>query len=184
MKKILATVLALAMIACMGIPAFAATANLDALNETQTIDVGAVYAKAEATTDTTAVYSVDLSWEAISFTFTEAANVKTWNPEKLQYEVTTTNTNGVWSGDDAVISITNKSNAGVVVTPTWVKATGGADVVVTDAVTLGTAVGAGDAGANAATTGTITVSKPTSGTIAQGVTKLGTLTLTLTAQAQ
>lgn len=182
MKKILATVLALAMIACMGIPAFAA--NFTAMGATQTIDVGAVYAKAEATTDTTPVYSVDIVWDAISFTFTEAANIKTWNPDTLQYEVTTTNTNGVWSGADADIDITNKSNAAVVVTPSWAMAEGGANVVISDAVTLGTAVGAGAEGANAATTDTITVSKPTSGTIAQGVTKLGTLTLTLTAAAQ
>ena len=181
MKKILATVLALAMIACMSIPAFATSATLDALNEAQTIDIGANYVKTDATTDTTPVYSVNIVWDAISFTFTEAADVKTWNPENLQYEVSTNNTNGVWSGNDATIEITNKSNAGVVVTPSWEKATGGADVVISGAVTLGTAVGAGAEGANAATEGTITVSKPISGTIAQGITKLGTLTLTLTA---
>ena len=184
MKYILATVLALAMIACMGITAFAATANFDALNDTQEIQIGANYIKADATTDTSAVYSVDISWEAISFTFTESANVKTWDPDRLAYVESETNTDGVWSGADATISISNSSNAGVVVTPTWTKAQNGADVNYTGAVTLGTAVGAGTEGANAATTGTITVSKPTSGTIASGVTTLGTLTLTLTAAAQ
>ena len=184
MKKILATVLALAMLVCMSVPAFAEEATLDALNEKQEIQIGANYIKANATTDTSAVYSVDISWEEISFTFTESANVKTWDPDRLEYVESETNTDGVWSGADATISISNSSNAGVVVTPSWTKAQNGADVVVSSAVTLGTAVGAGAEGANAATTGTITVSRPTSGTIAQGVTVLGTLTLTLTAAPQ
>ena len=183
MKKILATVLALTMIVCMSITAFAAYTEkqtLDALNEKVEITINGTYSKAPVHTDETPVYSVDIEWNAISFAFTESANIKTWVPEHLAYEVTQTNSTGSWSGEDATIQITNSSNAGIVVTPTYVKATGGAEVVVSGAVTLASAVGAGEAGANAATTGTITVSKPTTGTISDNG-ALGTLTLTITA---
>ena len=177
MKKILATVLALTMIVGMSITAFAA--NFTAMGATQDIDVKATYEKTDATTDTTPVYSVNITWDTISFHFTEAANVKTWNPANLAYEVSTTNTNGVWSGDRATITLENRSNAPVKVTPTWSGLVTGVQPVISGAVTLDAAT------EGASTTGAITVDAPESGTITKAQEgTLGTITLTITAAPQ
>ena len=180
MKKILATILALTLIVGMSIPAFAAEETFKTLPGTATIEVNGKYVKTSNYTDNTAVYAVDIEWTAIEFTYTVAADTYTWDAEALDYVKTSTGTTGTWSGADVDIDITNRSNAAVTVTPTWEKAENGADVVVSGAVTLGTAVGAGAEGGNAPTTNTITVSKPEAGAIgATGA--LGTLTLTITA---
>ena len=178
MKKILATVLALTMIVGMSITAFAATQNFNAVGTSQDIDVNATYEKKDATTDTTPVYSVNITWTEISFTFTEAANVKTWNPANLAYEVSTTNTNGAWSGETATIAIENRSNAAVTVTPTWQGTVEGVMPVISGAVQLDAATEGADAGV----TGEITVAAPTTGTITKAQEgKIGTITLTITA---
>ena len=181
MKKILATVLALTMIVCMSLTVFAANKTespAEALvpNDTVTISVGASYEKKDATTDNSAVYSVDVKWSAISFKFTESANVKTWDPSTLTYKETETNSDGVWSGDDATITITNKSNRAISVATNWVKAENGADVNI-----VNNATNIADATSGTAQTGTVLVKKPTTGTIGAGVTTLGTITLTISA---
>ena len=177
MKKILATVLALTMIVGMSITAFAA--NFTEMGATQDIVVNATYEKKDATTDTTPVYSVNITWTAISFKFTESANVKTWDTATLQYVVSETNTDGVWSGETATITLENRSNAPVVVTPTWDGEVTGVQPVISNAVTLESAEG------GTAITGEITVAAPTSGKItAEQAGTLGTITLTITAAPQ
>ena len=173
MKKILATILALTMIVGMSITAFAA--NFTEMGATQNIEVKATYEKTVDTTNTAAVYSVNITWTEISFKFTEAANVKTWDPATLDYVVSQTNSNGVWSGETATISIENRSNAAVTVTPTWSGNVEGVQPVISGAVTLASAE-------EGATTDTITVAAPASGTItAEQAGTLGTITLTITA---
>lgn len=182
MKKILATVLALTMIVGMSITAFAETQNFDTVEDAkQTIDVNATYKTQPTTEDTTTVYSVNISWDAISFEYTAASAVYGWNPTTLAYDKSVDENEGAWAGDTATISLENRSNADVTVTPSWVAEEGvNVEPVISAAVTLDSAVGAGEGGVNAATTGTITVSKPTSGSIAAAG-KLGTITLTITA---
>ncbi len=180
MKKILATVLALTMIVGMSITAFAApqTQNFNTVeNATQTIDVNATFDTQDTTENTTPVYSVNITWDAISFEYTAASAVYGWNPETLAYDKSVGENAGSWAGADATISLENRSNAAVTVTPSW---TPEADItvspVISQAVTLESAVGKTGTG----TTGSITVGKPTSGSITEAG-KLGTITLTITA---
>ena len=180
MKKILATVLALTMIVGMSITAFAATQNFDTVVDAkQTIDVNATYATQDTTQDTTPVYSVNITWDAISFEYTAASAVYGWNPEDLAYNDSVGENAGAWAGQTATISLENRSNADVTVTPAWVAEEGvNVTPVISGAVTLVSAVGKTGTG----TTGSITVAKPTSGSITnEQAGKIGTITLTITA---
>lgn len=55
------------------------------------------------------VYSVDVQWEEMKFTYTHTGN-KTWNPETHQYEL---EMDGFWSTEGSGFTVTNHSNADV-----------------------------------------------------------------------
>ena len=184
MKKILATILALTMIVGMSLTAFAAdfanNETITAINGAQDVEVTATYKTQSATNNPAPVYSVNISWDDISFEYTAASDIYKWNPATLAYDIKDGENSGTWATKTAIIYLENRSNAGVVVTPTW-EAEDGIEVTpvisaLNVGVTLETAVGKTGTG----TTGQITVSKPTSGSIAKAG-KLGTITLTITA---
>ena len=155
MKKILAIALALTMIVGMSIvPAFAAAANTG----DTAINVTANYVKSDAVNSSEVVYSIDVSYDAMTFTYTEAANSLKWNPETLDFDIEVPNTTGSWGEKtSANITVTNKSNAALEITAV---ATNG--FTVTAEAECASAVGAGEAGANAATTATLVVTVPAS----------------------
>ena len=177
MKKILATILALTMIVGMSLTAFAAP--FTELPATQDVEVQATFKTQTTTNNTTPVYSVNITYGAISFEYTAASNVYKWNPSTLAYDIVDGTNPGAWAGETATIEIENRSNAKVKVTPKWTAVEGvSVSPEISGAVTLESAVGCTGEGQTAE----ITVAKPTSGTITQDQAgKIGTITLTIEA---
>lgn len=108
MKKIITTVATIAMVLSMGtMTAFAGT-PIGSVGGTDSADVKGSY-KEGTKADT--VYSVDVQWGSMEFTYT-GANQGTWNPLDHTY---TGKTEAAWTNAEGAnkISVTNHSNAGV-----------------------------------------------------------------------
>ena len=114
MKKIFAAMIALAMVLSLSVAAFAAegsnTGNKP--GESQSIDVTA---KTETSSSTETVYSVDITWESMTFTYVES-ETKVWDSATHTYSTTTTSG---WDKTEAKITVTNHSNAAVTATVTY-----------------------------------------------------------------
>lgn len=102
MKKIAALILVIAMLMAMSTTAFAATITTG----DQTIDVEAKY---QDNTSSAPVYSVDITWGAMQFTYTESGSM-TWNPNDHTY---TDSTTASWSASGNTVTVVNHSNANV-----------------------------------------------------------------------
>ena len=105
MKKLIATALALTMTLGMSTTALAA-GNVDGagVGSQDPIDVTAKYN--DGVTEP-AVYSVDLAWEDMTFTYNESGT-RTWNPDTHTY---TDTTSAGWDKITAAVTTTNHSNA-------------------------------------------------------------------------
>ena len=113
MKKILVLSLAIVMLFAMATTSFAATADTTTPatnNVTATYVAGGTSAK---------IYSVDVQFDAMSFTYTGASQ-GTWNPATHNYDDIDEATWG--SATTANIVVTNHSNAAVAVTVSYAKA--------------------------------------------------------------
>ncbi len=90
------------------------------------------------TTASTTVYSVDIAWGSMAFTYT-AGNKGTWNPATYEYEGAS---EGVWSCEEGAnaITVTNRSNAEVTVGLVYVKNLNYADITADFTLADGTAV--------------------------------------------
>ena len=104
MKKLIATVLTLALVLSLAIPAFAA--------ESDSRDVTAKYEKTEIGGDD--IRSFELSWGDLTFTYAETVE-KTWNVNTHDYDEEVT---GGWTKDSADITVTSHSNVELKVTMT------------------------------------------------------------------
>ena len=104
MKKIIAIALALVMTLALSVTCFAA------LPDDQTSDVKATYAAGGNAADV--VYSVDVAFGDMEFTYTDKANK--WNPETHAYDIPTGEAS--WSSTTNTVAVTNHSNAVVNVT--------------------------------------------------------------------
>lgn len=102
MKKITALILALTLVMSMSITAFATTIGTG----DQDIDVKGKYLD-NSTTPT--IYSVDVTWGAMEFTYTESGAM-TWNPADHTY---TDSTSAAWVANGNAVTVTNHSNAEV-----------------------------------------------------------------------
>lgn len=102
MKKITALILALTLVMSMSITAFATTVGTG----DQDIDVKGKYLD-NSTTPT--IYSVDVTWGAMEFTYTESGAM-TWNPADHTY---TDSTSATWVANGNTVTVTNHSNAEV-----------------------------------------------------------------------
>lgn len=113
MKKLIATALALTMTLTLSTTALA-TGNVDGagVGSQDPIDVTAKYN--DGATEPT-VYSVDLTWEDMAFTYNESGT-RTWNPDNHTYTDTTTSG---WDKISAAVTATNHSNAEVKVSFTY-----------------------------------------------------------------
>lgn len=103
MKKLTAAILTSALILSLNVTALAATN--DGTNGTD-VDVNAKYVDGVAAATT---ISVDVTWEAMEFTYT-VSGIKTWDTAKHEYVISATD---AWSGSDNEITVTNHSNAAV-----------------------------------------------------------------------
>ena len=113
MKKIIAAALALTMTLGMSTTALAA-GNVDGagVGSQDPIDVTAKY-NDDATEPT--VYSVDLTWEDMTFTYHESGT-KIWDPDTHTYKDTTS---AGWDKFTAEVTATNHSNTAVTVSFTY-----------------------------------------------------------------
>ena len=113
MKKLFATALALAMVLSLSTTALAAgNVNGTGVGSQDPIDVTAKY-NDDATEPT--VYSVDLTWEDMTFTYNESGT-RTWDPDTHTY---TDTTSAGWDKVTAAVTATNHSNAEVKVSFTY-----------------------------------------------------------------
>ena len=104
MKKLFATLLAVAMLASMTVTAFAAETNTGTQDTEITVNGSFVSGTAGSS-----VISVDIAWEAMDFTYTGASQ-GTWNPTTHAYECAI---EGGWSDNTPAITVTNHSNVAV-----------------------------------------------------------------------
>lgn len=123
------------------------------------------------------VYSVDIAWTDMNFTYTGAGE-GTWNPETHQYSGSS---EGAWTASDDSITVTNHSNAAVKATAKFVADSGYESTTMTfgnNEATVATAVGTEVASAPSAT---ITVTP--GGTLAESANggKIGTITVSIAA---
>ena len=103
MKKIFATLLAVAMLASMSVTAFAEENTGATPTE---ITVTGKYTPGATTGE---IISADIAWEAMDFTYTGASQ-GAWNPATHTYDGAT---EGGWSNNTPAITVTNHSNVAV-----------------------------------------------------------------------
>ena len=104
MKRIISFTLALASALALAAPAMAEEATIG--QGSQNIEV---YAKYEDGSTTGTVYSVDISWGDMQFTYAKSGS-RTWDPSDHTYDDSTTS---AWTADGNTITVTNHSNADV-----------------------------------------------------------------------
>lgn len=102
MKKLTSLVLAAAMVLALGAITFAETITTG----DQNIDVEAKY---QDRTTTATVYSVDITWGAMQFTYAENGTM-TWNPSDHTYSGSTT---AGWTATGNTVTVVNHSNADI-----------------------------------------------------------------------
>lgn len=172
MKKILSLILALAMIMSLSVTAFAAEGITN--GDTDTADVKGTYSSEVTVT----VYSVDISWEGLSFTYNGAFEGN-WDPKTHEYENSTA---AGWAAGNGTITVTNHSNTAITATPSY-KAVAGYETAgvsfSTAALEVATADNGVDGAAGSAVTETIVVT-PT-GSLPEGTddVTIGTITITI-----
>ena len=172
MKKIISLILALAVIMSLSITAFAVEGVGN--GGTDSADVKGTYKSTAAST----VYSVDISWSGLEFTYNGAYEGE-WNPNTHSYDNAT---KAGWADGNGTITVTNHSNTGITAVPTYKAATGYESASMTfstNPLTVATADNGVAGGAGTAVNGTIFVT-PT-GTLPQGTSGavIGTITITI-----
>jgi len=175
MKKIIAIALALVMTLALAVTCFAATANTTTPAENA---VKATYV-AGATVNTK-VYSVDVTFGDMNFTYTDTAT-GAWDPATHSYPDTVA---AAWNKTSADITVKNHSNAAVAVTVAYAKDagyTGAVDGAISEgSFDLETAEGTAFANAPAKTV-TFTISGTPETTMTTATT-VGTITVTIAAK--
>ena len=173
MKK-LVSMLAVAALTCtMGTTAFAA--DQDGVSTgSYSADVKGTY---QVGGSGAVVYSVDIAWTDMSFTYTGAGE-GTWDPETHQYNGSS---EGAWTASNDSITVTNHSNAPVTATASYAADPDYGSTTMTfgnNGATVATAVGTEVASAPSAT---ITVTP--GGTLAESANggKIGTITVSIAA---
>ena len=173
MKKLVSMLVAAALVCTMSTTAFAA--------DQTGVDTGSYSADVKGTYQAggsgNVVYSVDIAWTDMSFTYTGAGE-GTWNPETHQYSGSS---EGAWTASNDSITVTNHSNAAVKATASYQPETGYESTNMTfgnNEATVATAVGTE---VDSAPSATITVTP--GGTLAESADggKIGTITVSIAA---
>lgn len=177
MKKKLALVLTLAMVFSLA-PLSAYADTITGLGGTASCDVKATYVDGTSGGAGGTVYSVDIVWGDMAFTYTEEAGV--WNPATHE---TTGAGGGIWKAttpDGNKIKVTNHSNAAVTATFSYAAASGYGDISGSfDKATLNLATAVGTLVSNAPSdTAALTLSGALDSNTPANTT-IGTITVTL-----
>ena len=172
MKKITTLLAAAALTCAMGTTAFAADQTGVSTGDYNATVSGTYQAGGSSAT----VYSVDITWDDMSFTYT-AAGEGTWNPETHEYDDAS---EASWS-ESKDITVTNHSNAAVTATAKFEADSGYESTSMefgNNGATVATAEGTQ---VSAAPSATITIT-PT-GSLAQTANggKIGTITVSIAA---
>ena len=138
MKRIISVVVAVLLIACLSVSAFA-TNPITSVPDTDTKDVRVLINSGAATT-----YKVTIEWESLDFTYNLGGTAE-WDPDTHTYTAPSGGTPS-WAKDSANVKVTNHSNAAVAVDAkfgtTTTMTTNGVTATVTDGTfNLPTAVG-------------------------------------------
>lgn len=174
MKQIFTLALTFLLIfSLVTVTAFATNDKIEATGGTATKAVTASY---HSGAGGGTVYSVDITWDSMEFTYSEGSD-STWNPANHTYS---SGGAGGWSHNGNTITVTNHSNTGVTAALTYASAAGYEGITGSfDNSTMNLATAVGTAFAEApANTAALTLS----GTLASTVTrptKIGTITVTI-----
>ena len=146
MKKLISLILALALVMSMSAVVFAEDQSNVGVGD-YTADVTGTYV---AGTTGGTIFSVDIAWAGMSFTY-HAEQQPVWNVETHTYSEAVA---AYWEGE-GTITVTNHSNAKISATPTYTKNTGFESANMSFSTTELKLASAADT--NAAVVGTITV---------------------------
>ena len=180
MKKFFAFVSALALaLSLAAVPAFAAGDTIDTATGSSSHAVKATYddGSGSGSGGGTIVYSVNIEWGAMEFTYT-AASKGQWNPDTHAYGE---DTKASWTSNGSnTVKITNHSNAAVKATLSYTAATGFEEIIGSfDNATINLATAEGTTLANAPTeTARLTLTGELASTTTDNTT-IGTVTVTL-----
>lgn len=174
MKKILVMALALALMMSMSITAQAAQdPETVGQNESKEIDVTAKYS---ASVDTPNVYSVDITWTSMTFTYTRT-DTKTWNAADHSYGTTS---EGSWDKTSSTVKVTNHSNVSVNVDVEYTAVENtGVSASLTNASAVLQAGEEGNYGGADSVTATLTISGTPNDTVTADGIKVGTIKVTI-----
>lgn len=173
MKKITTLLAAAALVCTMSTTAFAADQDGVGTGSYNT-DVKGTY---QAGSSGAVVYSVDIAWTDMSFTYTDAGE-GTWDPETHEYNG---GADAAWTDSNDSITVTNHSNAPVTATASYAADPDYGSTTMTfgnNGATVATAV---DTTVQNAPSATITVTP--GGTLAESANggKIGTITVSIAA---
>lgn len=168
MKQALSLILVVLMLMAVSTVVFAAEPG-----ESENIDVTGKY---NSTVTEGTVYSVDIVWEDMTFTYNETTE-KVWNAADHSYTTTTT---GVWDKTTAKITVTNHSNAAVTATLTYsAEANTGVNGSLNTTQKVLAAGAEGKPDEADALVATLTISGTPTETVTESGIKIGTITITL-----
>lgn len=177
MKKLIAILLAVMMMATLSMSVFAET-----VDKSQDITVKGEY---EDKTTTPDKIVTDISWGAMEFTYTKSGQMD-WDDKNHKYD---DNTKGAWTATGNTVTVINHSNVAVVASFKFEADTEYSGITGTfssPTIELKSAVGVGTTEAELATlTGTTTLSL--SGDLKSGTaegTTVGTITVTIVKKTQ
>ena len=167
MKKIVSLLLATILVLSCGVDTYAIGTG-----ESSSTDVKATY---NSGSDEGKIYSVDITWQGMSFTYTDADTK--WDPQTHTYVPTS---EAYWS--EGAIKVTNHSNADITATTSYTAESGYEDISMifsSESTNIGTADNGIDGNAGSAVSETITAQPE--GSLSEGVTdmKIGTITVTI-----
>ena len=115
-RKLFVVALALVLTMSMTATAFAGEQKVTSLSYNKDIDVTGTYSGTDISGD---VYSVDISWDAMDFTYTVVNGTK-WNPSTHNYD---SGAKPGWTASGNTITTVNHSNVPVDVALTFTKNT-------------------------------------------------------------
>lgn len=123
------------------------------------------------------IYSVDISWGSLDFTYTDASK-GSWNAQEHVYQGATP---ASWNPGNATITVTNHSNAAITATPSYQAELGFESAIITfdtNPLKVASADNGEEGAAGQAVSGTIQVTP--SGSLPEGTDDtIGTITITI-----